>query len=776
MPSTSLSRLLRILFLIALSAVWAGAHAEFALQLGGRKDAQGAASVSTPHVRAELLAHAPEGVAPGRPLWLGLRISHQPGWHTYWKNPGDSGLPTELRWQLSPGLQAGEVAWPVPRVLRVGDLVNYGYEGQVLLAVPVQIAPGIAAPAGQDALPVRLHASWLVCRVECIPEEGEFVLQLPLRGAIALNAAAFAQAQAAQPAALPGASSAQVEGESLLLRVAGLPADLRGQKLALLPETPEVLAPSVLAGQAWQQSWDGAVWTAQLPLAPQRGPTPAALALVLMPAAATEGAHAGADAAQPRASPSQRAWRAVTTVQGQWSTPQRAEMPAALTAALAADKAAQAAPAASSALPSSPALASAIAPAAAASGGAVSGTGLLAPLLGGLLGGLLLNLMPCVFPVLAIKLLGLARHGGQRRAQRLAGLAYTGGVLLSFLALGGLLLALRAAGAQLGWGFQLQSPAVVALLAALFTLLGLNLAGLFEFGGFVPSRLATLQARHPVVDAFLSGLLAVLVASPCTAPFMGASLGFALALPPAQALAVFAALGLGMALPFLAAALVPAVVGWLPRPGAWMQTFRHAMAFPMFATVAWLVWVHGQQTGIDGAGALLLLLVALAALVWALTLRGRTRFVLATVLIAAGALLMGATGQNLLKPVDAGAAGAVARGADESSPWQPWSQARVAELLARGQPVFVDFTAAWCVTCQFNKRTTLSDAGLLADFAARRVALLRADWTLRDPAITAALAQLGRSGVPVYVLYAPGRAPHVFSEILSVQQVRAALP
>ena len=776
MPSTSLSRLLRILFLIALSAVWAGAHAEFALQLGGRKDAQGAASVSTPHVRAELLAHAPEGVAPGRPLWLGLRISHQPGWHTYWKNPGDSGLPTELRWQLSPGLQAGEVAWPVPRVLRVGDLVNYGYEGQVLLAVPVQIAPGFAAPAGQDALPVRLHASWLVCRVECIPEEGEFVLQLPLRGAIALNAAAFAQAQAAQPAALPGASSAQVEGDSLLLRVAGLPADLRGQKLALLPETPEVLAPSVLAGQAWQQSWDGAVWTAQLPLAPQRGPTPAALALVLMPAAATEGAHAGADAAQPRASPSQRAWRAVTTVQGQWSTPQRAEVPAALTAALAANKAAQAAPAASSALPSSPALASAVAPAAAASGGAVSGTGLLAPLLGGLLGGLLLNLMPCVFPVLAIKLLGLARHGGQRRAQRLAGLAYTGGVLLSFLALGGLLLALRAAGAQLGWGFQLQSPAVVALLAALFTLLGLNLAGLFEFGGFVPSRLATLQARHPVVDAFLSGLLAVLVASPCTAPFMGASLGFALALPPAQALAVFAALGLGMALPFLAAALVPAVVGWLPRPGAWMQTFRHAMAFPMFATVAWLVWVHGQQTGMDGAGALLLLLVALAAVVWALTLRGRTRFVLATVLIAAGALLMGATGQNLLKPVDAGAAGAVARGADESSPWQPWSQARVAELLARGQPVFVDFTAAWCVTCQFNKRTTLSDAGLLADFAARRVALLRADWTLRDPAITAALAQLGRSGVPVYVLYAPGRAPQVFSEILSVQEVRAALP
>ncbi|NMM77189.1 protein-disulfide reductase DsbD, partial [Acidovorax sp. SRB_24] len=398
---------------------------------------------------------------------------------------------------------------------------------------------------------------------------------------------------------------------------------------------------------------------------------------------------------------------------------------------------------------------------------------LLTALVGGLLGGLMLNLMPCVFPVLAIKVIGFARHGGNRRVHRQAGLAYTAGVVLSFLALGGLLLGLRAAGEQLGWGFQLQSPAVVAALAALFTVIGLNLAGVFEFGQFAPGRLATLQARHPAADAFLSGMLAVAIASPCTAPFMGASLGFAIDMPVAQALLVFAALGVGMALPYLAASWMPAVAGWLPRPGAWMDTFRRGMAFPMFATVAWLVWVLGQQSGIDGAGALLALLVAGSAVVWALTLRGRTRWVVASVLIAVGAWLASAIGPHVTKPAEIGTLAAAPAAAGQG--WQPWSAERVAELQAAGRPVFVDFTAAWCVTCQYNKRTTLANAEVQADFAARNVALLRADWTRRDPAITAALAQLGRSGVPVYVLHAPGKAPVVMTEILSAAEVRDAL-
>jgi thiol:disulfide interchange protein DsbD len=397
---------------------------------------------------------------------------------------------------------------------------------------------------------------------------------------------------------------------------------------------------------------------------------------------------------------------------------------------------------------------------------------LLAALVGALLGGLILNLMPCVFPVLAIKVVGFTRHANDRRAHRLAGFAYTAGVIVSFLALGALMLALRAAGEQLGWGFQLQSPAVVAGLAALFTVIGLNLAGLFEFRQFLPSRVASMEARHPAANAFLSGVLAVAIASPCTAPFMGASLGFAIGLPAVQALLVFAAIGVGMALPYLAASLVPGVARALPRPGAWMDTFRRFMAFPMFATVAWLVWVLGQQSGIDGAGALLALLVALSMVLWALTLRGRARALLATLSVAAFALLAGAVGPNVTKVVDSAP---VATAAGPGAAWQPWSPGRVEQVLASGQPAFVDFTAAWCVTCQYNKKTTLADGAVLADLASKNVVLLRADWTRRDPAITAALAGLGRNGVPVYVFYKQGSAPVVLSEVLSVDEVRSVI-
>jgi thiol:disulfide interchange protein DsbD len=394
---------------------------------------------------------------------------------------------------------------------------------------------------------------------------------------------------------------------------------------------------------------------------------------------------------------------------------------------------------------------------------------LWAAVLGALIGGLILNLMPCVFPVLAIKVMSFTRHAEDRRAHRISGLAYTAGVVLSFVALGALLLALRSAGEQLGWGFQLQSPLVVAGLAVLFTVIGLNLAGLFEFGQFLPSRVATLEARNPAANAFLSGVLAVAIASPCTAPFMGASLGLALGLPAVQALLIFASIGIGMALPYLAASLIPAVAGWLPRPGAWMDTFKRAMAFPMFATVVWLVWVLGQQSGIDGAGALLALLLSLALVIWSLTLKGRSRVVIASISIALVALLLPAIGPNVIKQVDTTAATA------QGERWQAWAPGRVEQVLATGVPVFVDFTAAWCVTCQYNKKTTLADARVLADLDAKKVTLLRADWTRRDPAITAALAQLGRNGVPVYVLYQAGRAPVVLSEILSVDEVRAVL-
>jgi thiol:disulfide interchange protein DsbD len=681
--------------------------------------------VTTPQVRAELMAHAPDGADPGKPVWVGLQLSHQPEWHTYWKNAGDSGLPTTLEWTLPAGVMAGDIAWPVPKKIRIGNLANYGFEGTVLLPVPLTITPDFKPSLLNSDIEIKLKASWLVCRQECIPEDGEFVLRLPVRSSTALHTAAFAAAEKAQPQPIKGESQVQVMADRIQVSVGGLPATLQGKTLELYPETPEVIETAA----TWTQAWQGALWTASVPLSPHRSASPSVLPLVL--------AFGSGEQRQGYVTDAQVSgnWPAVAPVAG---------VSPALAAALQTNGAT---PQANTSLPLS----------------------LWAAVLGALIGGLILNLMPCVFPVLAIKVMSFTRHAEDRRAHRVSGLAYTVGVVLSFVALGALLLALRSAGEQLGWGFQLQFPLVVAGLAVLFTVIGLNLAGLFEFGQFVPSRVATLEARNPAANAFLSGMLAVAIASPCTAPFMGASLGLALGLPAWQALLIFASIGVGMALPYLAASLIPAVARWLPRPGGWMDTFKRAMAFPMFATVVWLVWVLGQQSGIDGAGALLALLLSLALVIWSLTLKGRSRVVIASISIALVALLLPAIGPNVIKQVDTTAT------TTQGERWQAWAPGRVEQVMATGVPVFVDFTAAWCVTCQYNKKTTLADARVLADMDAKKVTLLRADWTRRDPDITAALAQLGRNGVPVYVLYQAGRAPVVLSEILSVDEVRAVL-
>ena len=708
--------------------------------------------VRTDQVQAKLLAHAPQGVpigqtpeaAAAQPVWVGLQITHAPEWHTYWKNAGDSGMPTELQWTLPPGVMAGDIAWPLPKKIPIGHLANYGYEGTVLLPVPLIITPEYKPGVLADALDVKLKATWLVCRKECIPQDGEFALKIPLRSSTALNGAAFDAALKSQPADVAGAHQVALkdDGKRLAVRVAGLPADVRGQPLELFPESPGVVVTAAtpakpgepVGARSWSQHWDGDVWTADVPVSPERADSPEKMTLVLV---------AG-----------ERGWRAEAPVAGAWPA---LALPAGVSPALEAALKANANAGANAPPPAAPT--------------AVPATTFVWALLGALIGGLVLNLMPCVFPVLAIKVLGFTQHADDRRAHRTSGLAYTAGVVLSFLALGALMLALRAAGQQLGWGFQLQSPAVVAALTVLFTVIGLNLAGVFEFGSFLPSRLATLEARNPVANSFLTGMLAVAVASPCTAPFMGASLGLAVGLPALQALLIFAAIGLGMALPYLAASWWPAVARLLPKPGAWMDTFKKFMAFPMFGTAVWLLWVLGQQTGIDGAGALLALLVVLALVLWALGLTGRTRIVLASFSIAAGALLASAIGPNVIKMAEAATPVAETPGAR----WQPWSAERVQTALGAGQPVFVDFTAAWCVTCQYNKKTTLASAEVLSAMDAAKVQTFRADWTRRDAAITAELQKLGRNGVPVYVLQAPGQAPVVFSEILSVTEVKDAL-
>jgi thiol:disulfide interchange protein DsbD len=585
--------------------------------------------------------------------------------------------------------------------------------------------PVPAGFAGKE-LKVGLHAEWLVCKEVCLPESGDFELTVPANASLSANAALFDATRAATPVALEGASAtARVDGNALAIDVRGLPAAPAGD----VQYFAEDIGVIDYAARTTQQ-WKNGTLRLTVPLSPQRSESPAVMQAVLV----APGQPAG--------------WTLSIPVEGPWP----------------AIGAASPAPVAAPAPAAPPAVAAA--PAAAESSFVLS-------LLFAFLGGALLNLMPCVFPVLSLKVFSLVQHREHRGRAVAGGIAYTAGVVVSFVALAGLLLALRAGGAGLGWGFQLQSPLFVAALAALFTLIGLNLAGVFEFGGVLPGGLAGYRAKNPVVDDALGGVLAVAVASPCTAPFMGAALGVALTEPAPRALAIFAVLGLGMAAPYLAVALVPALGRLLPRPGAWMARFKVLMAFPMFATVVWLLWVLGQQAGIDAMAGVAGLLVALAFACWTVgtpvaSRRTRLAFAAAGIAVLAGAAHLA---WPLLK------AEAAPAQAQSSSGWAPWSVEAVGQARAAGKPVFIDFTAAWCITCQFNKRTVLSDAQLLKEFGAKDVVLLRADWTRRDPAITAQLAELGRSGVPVYVLLGPNdsQPPQVLSEVLTVEQVRAAL-
>jgi thiol:disulfide interchange protein len=740
--SRTFSKTLFAIIFIAIQAINTPATAQFTSKNEVKS------IVTTERARAELMAHAPQGVTTSNDdkitpntVWVGLQLAHQPHWHTYWKNSGDSGLPTQLTWTLPVGVMAGDIAWPTPKKIKIGNLTNFGYEDTVLLAVPLVITPAFKPSLLNSNLDIKLKAQWLICKQECIPEEGEFALSIPTKGSTAINTAAFEAAWKAQPQPLMGdagggipTSRALIDGNELKFELQGLPFELRGKTIDFYPETAEVLENSAQGTQSWQ----GAVWRISWPLSSQRSQSPAVMPIVLKSG--------------------DQAWRAEVAVQGAWpKVAAAATVSPGLAAALAENKAAVANVSPNANLTATP----------------INLT-LFAALLGALLGGLILNLMPCVFPVLALKVVGFTQHAGDKQAHRRSGVAYFAGVVLSFVALGAVFLALRAGGEQLGWGFQLQNPLVVAGLAVLFTVLGMNLAGLFEFGSVLPSSVAAARAKNPTVDSFLSGVLAVAVASPCTAPFMGASLGFALGLPAWEALLIFAAIGVGMALPYVAASFIPAVARALPRPGAWMDTFKKFMAFPMLATVVWLVWVLGQQSGIDGAGALLAILLMLYMLLWALSLQGKSKLYFAIFSIAVLAYITPAIGINIIKNADIPAASAQAS-ETTGERWQNWEPGRVDQLLAKGQPVFVDFTAAWCVTCQFNKKSTLSKPELLAEFDAKKVQLLRADWTRRDPAIGAALKDLGRSGVPVYVLYAPGKAPQVLSEIISVDDVRGAL-
>jgi thiol:disulfide interchange protein/DsbC/DsbD-like thiol-disulfide interchange protein len=703
----------------------------FALLLGALAGPALAAPAEVPHARVELLS-ANAAVAPGDTLLVGLRIEHEPGWHTYWKNPGDSGMPTRIQWTLPEGWSAGPILWPAPRRIRVGPLANFGYEDTVVLPVELTVPRHWKQPRAA----LTAHAEWLICKEVCLPGGVTLSLDLPA-GRSSQDSAAAATLQAARDAAPRAPRGWRLEAKAsnshvLLRMIPVFPSAPVLSSAEFFPDQPDLIdnaAPQILA-----RADDGA-WSLALTAAPGfRADLPRLGGiLVVSPGLSPDGTGQAA------------------TVDVPWPG---------------------GAPAARAKPPDAPLDASAIA---AAANGPANDLGLAMALAFAFLGGLVLNLMPCVFPVVSIKVLNFARdaHGSAARL-RTQGLAFASGILLSFWVLAGLLLALRAGGQALGWGYQLQSPPLVAGLATLFFLLGLNLSGVFEWGTRLQSTASSVDHGGGPLGAFFGGLLATLVATPCTAPFMGAALGFALTRPAIQSLLVFTALALGMGAPYVLLAFRPGWLSRLPRPGRWMETLKQMLAFPLYLTVVWLCWVLSEQLG-SGAGARLmagLVLLAAAAWLWQrFAVQGRSRAVRQAGV--AGALALAALGAFYGAPTQEPPAQTMPA---QEGPWLPWSDAALAEELSAGRPVFVDFTAAWCVTCQVNKRLVLESEPVRRAFVAHNVALLRADWTRRDEAITAALAKLGRSGVPVYALYRPGESlPQLLPEVLSPGLVTDAL-
>ncbi len=671
-------------------------------------------------VRARLVAES-EALVPGRTVTLGLHMAMKPGWHVYWRNPGDSGLPPEMAWRLPEGFSVGPVQWPVPERIPVQTLMNFGYEGAVTLLVPLAVPE--SARAGET---VRLSGtlSYLVCEEICIPGSAELSLDLPVASTAdpaSGQAALFARARAALPETAPGSYHTTRAGDRLVLHL-DRPGLAGVTEAAFFPYAEGALdnaAPQDLAVDAAGL---------HLTLTPgDAGQPPDALAGVL---ALTEDGARKAYALGPEPVP---APTAAATVPASPQAPPAVEAPP---------------------VPEEESLT------------LWSAAGLA------LIGGLLLNLMPCVFPVLSIKVLSLVRQAGESATRvRLHGLAYTAGVLASFLGLAGLLIALKAGGAGIGWGFQLQSPVVVALLAYGLFAMGLSLSGAVHLGGGIVGLGDGLTRRAGYQGSFFTGVLATLVATPCTAPFMGAAVGFALTQSPLAALTVFASLGLGLALPFLGLTLVPQALRLLPRPGAWMDVLKGALAFPVYATVAWLVWVLAQQVGPNGllAGLTGLVLVALAAWAWERA-RGAGRLGTGFGRVAALAALAAALGLVAVLDGDrATARTALAQGEEA------FTQARLDALRAEGRTVFVDMTAAWCITCQVNERTVLAREGVQAAFRGGQVVYLKGDWTNQNPEITRLLERHGRSGVPLYLVYRGQGEAQVLPQILTEGIVLAAI-
>lgn len=690
-------------------------------------------------------------VAAGEAIWIALRERIEPGWHTYWSNPGDSGEPTTATWHLPTGFKAGPLQFPLPSSIPVGPLVNYGYSDEVLLLSRLQVPQDAAA----GDVELKVDAEWLVCKDICIPERGEARLSLrvtaagtgtpPGQYAPLLNAAV-----SALPKLAPWPVAFSASSDELTLSFKGLTID--GQRPVAVTFFPATW------GKVDHAARQAAIWAGDdLTVILKRGDLKKeaifGLAGILV-ADLGEGAER------------RRRGFAVTAGDG-----------AAIASAASANSGApRQTPAASPA----PAVQ---APGTVPNPGAI---GILQALLFAVLGGLILNLMPCVFPVLSLKAVALTQADRSAKEGRADGIAYLAGVLVSFAVLAGFLFALRHAGQSLGWGFQFQSPIFVLLMAGLFFGLGLTMSGVVSFGETLTGAGDRFARKSGPAGAFFTGGLATVAATPCTAPFMGAAIGYALGAPVSSGLLVLLAMGLGFAAPVVALAWSPRLQRILPRPGRWMETFKQAMAFPLYASAGWMVWVLSLQSGSDGVLAAMVLLIGVAFLAWLwsrVKSGGRASFGGFALILAAAALVGMAAG--LVETGADGKPGSATSGSPSELlqsdvtglPIIPFSPQRIASLQQEGRPVFVNLTAAWCITCKVNERVALSSEKMRSAFTAAGVAYVKGDWTRQDPEITRFLQSFGRAGVPLYLIY-PGRAgapPRVLDQVLTEGHVLAAM-
>jgi thiol:disulfide interchange protein DsbD len=683
-------------------------------------------AVSTDHVTARLVSET-AAIGPGQTVWTALELEISDGWHTYWRNPGDSGQATSLKWNLPPGFTAGDIVWAAPHRFELPPLVNYGYSKHAVHLVPVTAPKTL--PSGAPAV-LEAKASWLVCSDVCVPEDAVLQLRLPASGSAApadpSAAELFAAARAAAPAPSPAPASARVEKGQLVLTLgeAWGAALTQIESLEFFPYDEGII--EYAAPQALTRTKDA------LQLAIKTGDQPP-----------RSGAVHG------------------VLVAGELNGGKAVSLPIEIAAEL---------------VPAG-------APGSAGAQGSAGAPARSLPslILLAVLGGLILNLMPCVFPVLSIKAIGLVEQAKKHPAAvRAKGVVFALGVVGSMLSLALVLLALRAGGEQIGWGFQLQSPMFVTFMVYLLLGVGLNLSGVFEVGAGLAGIGDGLTRGDSYHAAFFTGVLTTLVATPCTAPFMAAAVGAALTQSAVIALVIFASLGLGLAFPYLLLSFAPWLRRSLPKPGAWMDTLKQIFAFPMYASAAWLLWVLAQQTSSLGLAAALAgtVLIALAAWSYQRSKSGAGLGHKAGVATAMISVALAVILPSRFAEVAAAHAGGGTASAAPLDEWQPYDAARLVELSAAGRPVLVNFTAAWCLTCLVNERNAFADGAVQEVFRRKNVILMKGDWTNRDPAIARALAAFGRGGVPLYLIYnaKPGsKEPVVLPQLLTANIVHDAL-